>query len=73
LADADHLLNKAPGELKKLIEVFQSAAKEWNLPEKPKAARAFHVVLQTAVGQEAPVKAAWQAAGVKLEALAASR
>lgn len=73
IADADQLLSKAPGEFKKLIEVLQSACKEWNHPDKPKTARAFHVVLQTAAGQEAPVKAAWNGAGVKLEAAAVSR
>lgn len=73
ITDADQLLAKAPADLKKLIEVLQSAAKEQNQPEKPKAARAFHVVLQVATGQEALVKAAWQAAGVKLEAMVAPR
>jgi hypothetical protein len=70
LSDADLLLTKAHGELKSLIEVLQSAAKEWHHPEKPKTARAIHFVLQTATGQEAPVRSAWQAAGVKLEAVA---
>ena len=66
-ADADQLLAKAPGELKRLADVLQSAAKEWNQPEKPKTLRSFHVVLQVAAGHEAAVKAAWQGARVKLE------
>jgi RNAse (barnase) inhibitor barstar len=69
LADADQLLTKAPGELKRLADVLQSAAKEMNQPEKPKSPRPFHVVVQTAPAHEAVVKAAWQAAGVRLEGM----
>ena len=36
IADADQLMTKAPGELKRLADVLQSAAKEWNQPEKAK-------------------------------------
>jgi RNAse (barnase) inhibitor barstar len=67
IADADQLLAKAPDELKRLAGVVQSAAKEWNQPEKPKTARSFHVVLQVASGHEAAVRAVWHAAGVYLE------
>jgi RNAse (barnase) inhibitor barstar len=73
LADADQLLTKAPGELKRLADVLQSAAKEMNQPEKPKSPRPFHVVVQTAPAHEAVVKAAWQAVGVKLEAVAVGK
>ena len=73
LSDAEQLLAKAPTDLKKLADVLQSAAKEWNQAEKPKAPRPFHVVLQTTAGHEAAVKAAWQAAGVKLEAVASGK
>jgi RNAse (barnase) inhibitor barstar len=66
IADADQLLAKAPGELKRLADVLQSATKEWNQPEKPKTVRSFHVLLQVAVGHEAAVKAAWSKAGVEL-------
>lgn len=72
IADADQLLAKTPADLKKLIEVFQSAAKEHNQPDK-KSARAFQVVLQVGSGHEATVKAAWQAAGVKLEPVAVNQ
>jgi RNAse (barnase) inhibitor barstar len=67
IADADRLLAKAPGELETSIGILQSAAKEWNEPDKPKSPRAFHVVVQVAAGQESAVKSAWQGAGVKLE------
>jgi RNAse (barnase) inhibitor barstar len=70
IADADQLLAKTPADLKWLIDVLQSAAKEWNHPEKPKTPRAFHVVLQVALGHEEVVKTPWQAAGVKLEPVA---
>ncbi len=70
LADADQLLARAPAELKNLVDVLQSAAKEMNQPEKPKSPRPFHIVVQTAVGHDDGVKAAWQAAGVKLEKVA---
>ncbi len=66
LADADQLLARAPTELKTLIGVLQSAAKERNQPEKPKSARPFHVVVQAASGHEAQVKVAWQAGGVAI-------
>ena len=67
LSDADHLLAKAPADLKTLIGVFQSAAKEWNQPETPKPSRALHIVLQVAPGHEAGVRSAWRAAGVELQ------
>ncbi len=67
IADADQLFVKAPAELKTLIGVLQTVAKEWSQPEKVQKSRAFHVVLQAAPHHEAAVKAAWQAVGIKLE------
>jgi RNAse (barnase) inhibitor barstar len=70
LSDAEQLMAKSPADLKKLADVLQSAAKDWNQPEKAKSARPFHIVLQTTVRHEAAVRAAWQAAGMKLDAVA---
>ena len=70
IADADQLFVKAPADLETLIGVLQTTAKESNQPEKPHKPRPFHVVLQAAPNHEAAVKAAWQAAGIKLEPVA---
>lgn len=71
VSGAAHLLGREPAEeLAKLAGVLQEAVKRWRHPGKGHAARPFGVVLQCEPGEEAALRARWQAAGAGVETLA---
>jgi hypothetical protein len=64
VTDATHLLDAAPAEqLAKFAAVLDSAATRWH---QAKPAKAFHVVLQVAPGEEVALAKRMQAAGMNL-------
>lgn len=70
LAEAIHLLEKAPPkEQKKLRDVLDATAQDWNQTKKPGKATSFHVVWHATPEQETALKSRLQALGLSFNQL----
>lgn len=69
VTDAGRLLEASAADASKFVAVIKAAAKAWNHQGKSNTAKAFHIVMQSSVADEAATRQRWQALGLTLNKL----